>query len=243
MLASEERQKLIDRLTAAKITGSGAGHARLKNLLAIFEMQYGLERALLGFDELRTMPTEAVLAVVADINGCSRDIREIVGEGYISPKATLEGLIAAARILRATCRRRGNILLATGHPGSMLGFYLAIAEIITRLDGRLLTCGAGHELKKYRCKDCGLHDVSEQVDYVGPVAVVTNGDILLHTHDTRPLTAILAAAERRQQSVDLVVADHGLLARPPSAGCRLSPSWIPTTRPWRWRNSPATIFA
>lgn len=69
--------------------------------------------------------------------------------------------------------------------------------------------GRGYELSTYRCTGCGLHDTTEVLDYVGETAVISTGEIVLHTHDCRPMEVILTAARQDNQAVDLVIADHG----------------------------------
>lgn len=208
-MRSSEINGLLEKLIAIRVTGPGTGHDRFFNLKVVDEIKQGMTKSLLGFEELQDLPSEQILAAIADITGCSKSAEYTEGPGYINPNATLAGLIAAARLIVKVCEKQGNVILATGHPGSMIGFYLELAKIIRELGGIVITPGRGYELSTYRCTGCGLHDTTEVLDYVGETAVVSTGEIILHTHDCKPMETILTAARQDNQTVDLVIADHG----------------------------------
>lgn len=209
MINREQEEAIIAKLRKMKVAGPETGHLRLKNIIVIHEIRQGVKKSLLGFEGLQALPSEQILAAIAGITGCSRRMSETEGPGYIDARATLHGLTAAAAKIVQVCRAGGNVLLATGHPGAMIGFYLTLANRISKLGGHILTPAAGHSLRTYRCPNCQLHDVTEEIDYSGDVAVVTNGEMLLHTHDCEPMEHMLAALQRDGKTVDLVVADHG----------------------------------
>lgn len=209
MLSPEQEAAMLDKLQKLKVSGPGTGHIRLKNIIVIHEIKQGISKSLLGLDELQALPSEQVLGSIAAITGCSAMLAAAEGEGYIDPRATLKGIVSAALLIVEVCKKRGNIILGTGHPGSMIGFYLELAKTIRNLGGNLISSGKGYSLTTYQCKGCQLHDITEEIDYIGDVAVVTNGELLLHTHDYKPMKEMLSAAKENNSEVDLVIADHG----------------------------------
>lgn len=209
MLGENEINGFLEKLKAIRVTGPGTGHDRFFNLKVVDEIKQGMTKSLLGLEELQDLPSEQILAAIADITGCSKSAEYTEGPGYINPNATLAGLVAAAKLIVKVCEKPGNVILATGHPGSMIGFYLELAKIIRELGGIVITPGRGYELSTYRCTGCGLHDTTEVLDYVGETAVISTGEIVLHTHDCKPMEVILTAARQDKQAVDLVIADHG----------------------------------
>lgn len=210
MIEHQKRKAFLKKLINLGIAGKGAGHSRLRNIIAVREILKGKSKALLGLEELKSLPEEKILKAISSITGCSNDITKEDGEGYINPDSTLDALIKAAFILYETCKRdKGNIILATGHPGAMLGFYIEVAEAIRKLGGNVICPGVGRSLKVYTCPNCGLHDVVEQIDCLCGVALVTNGDTFMHTHDTKPMDYMIDEAKKNNQTIDLVVADHG----------------------------------
>lgn len=209
MLSIVDETVMINKLLKLKVSGLGAGHIRLKNVIVVHEIKQGLNKSLLGLNELQFLSPEQVLGSIADITGCSSDIVNAEGEGYISPRATLNGIISAAVAIAEVCKKQGNIILATGHPGSMIGFYLELVKIIRTLGGNIITPAKGYILTTYQCKNCQLHNVTEEIDYVGDVAVVTNGEMLLHTHDHKGMKEMLSNLRQDNMEVHLVIADHG----------------------------------
>lgn len=199
----------LHQLEALRATGPGTGHPRLKNMLALHEMKQGVARSLLGIPGVEALASSAILNEMALLNGCSANLLEMDGDGYIEPRLTLAGMKQAAEKIRQVCARQGRILFGTGHPGAMLGFYFELIKLVRGLGGVVVCPGSGLEVRRYRCTDCGLHDVVEQVDYVGDVATVTNGEIILHRHDGKPCELVIDAAQQAAGPLDLVIGDHG----------------------------------
>jgi len=209
MLSTADQTVMINKLLKLKVTGPGTGHIRLKNVIVVHEIKQGLNKSLLGLDELQFLSSEQVLGSIAAITGCSGNIVKAEGEGYISPLATINGIKLAAVAIAEVCKKQGNIILATGHPGSMIGFYLELVKIIRKLGGNIITPAMGFVLNTYQCKNCQLHDIIEEIDYIGDVSAVTNGELLLHTHDHKAMKQMLASAQQNNMEVNLVIADHG----------------------------------
>jgi hypothetical protein len=199
----EIRELGLRRIVETQVAGSGTGHAREHNLLAIQKFVDGDPHCAWNFPNPRDYAFNDVLGMIASLTGCSSDPGHRVGDGYISPNRTLAGLEQGALRIADTARRGGTFLLATGHPGSMLSYYLGVAGIIEALGGRLITPARGLEVPP----KCVL-------DYVGPVAVLTDRSNLLHTHDFSQMEDMLAEAG----DVDMVVADHGYAGAAIEAG-------------------------
>lgn len=188
------RELGLQRIEETGVAGPGTGHMRDQNLLAIQKFVDDDPHCAWNFPNAMDYSFDEVLEMISGLTGCSSDPGHRVGDGYISPKKTLEGIEAAARRIATVAREGGTFFLATGHPGSMLSYYLAIAEMIDELGGRLIQPMAGEKLaaKLY-------------LDYVGPVAVVTDLSNLPHTHGFEQMEVVLGAGEQP----DMVVADHG----------------------------------
>lgn len=213
-----DEMKLMRQLEELRVTGSGTGHSRLKNMLALQEVKQGVARSLFGIPGLEALSEEAVLMEMASLNGCSSNMMERDGDGYMEPRLTLAGMKLAAAKIRQVCARQGKIFFGTGHPGSMLGFYFELIKLVRELGGVVVCPGGGLEVNRFRCQDCGLHDVIEQVDYVGDVATVTNGEGILHRHDGKPFTLAIDAAKQAAEPLDLVIGDHGVVGAALVAG-------------------------
>ncbi len=194
----------MERLTWLRICGPEGAHTRQNNLESISRMKTGDPYVTLGIravekamddDELWT--TSALLDTVAGVTGCSKDPRKMAGMGYISPRATLRGLRECAERVRATARRGGSILFATGHAGCLIACYQEIADAAREMGAILVRASEGLEVQPW-----------EFVDWVGDVCVVSNGSGLLHTHTQRAMLEILSDWG---DEVDLAVTDHGFL--------------------------------
>jgi hypothetical protein len=197
------RERGLRWIEQTSVAGSGTGHMRDQNLLAIQRFVDGDERCAWNFPNPRDYSFDAVLEMISSVTGCSSDPGHRVGDGYISPNKTLAGLEEAAGRIARVASSGGAFFLATGHPGSMLSYYLRIAELIRDLGGEIVRPAAGAQ-------------VSEKLylDYVGPVAVVTNLSSLPHTHGFEQMAAVL---EKRDQ-IDMAVCDHGFAGAAIEAG-------------------------
>jgi hypothetical protein len=105
------------------------------------------------------------------------------------------------------------VLLGTGHPHRLLGFYAALADALSAAGCEVLTPAQG------RCVDIttrfGLRTYN--LDYVRGVALVRGSDGErpgcepgAHTHSPLPVRTVLAAAaEAGGPLPELVIGDHG----------------------------------
>lgn len=181
------------RLKEARVAGNDTRHNRAANLEAARSVVENDVHYTWGIKNVETFTFEEVLDAIASITQCSRDPRETSGGGYISPSSTLAGLEEAAQRIVAVARRGGTFAMGTGHPGSMLLFYIELACLIRDLGGVVVEPAKGARIPP-----------NLNLDYVEGVAVTTDRASLMHSHDFRAMEIILESAR-----IDMVIADHG----------------------------------
>jgi hypothetical protein len=197
------RAAALRRIEAANVAGHDTHHSRAMNLEAIRGLLHGDPTYTLGIDTVEHVAFKDALDAVASATGSSPDPDLTTGGSYIAPASTLQGLEQAARRIADVARRGGRFLVATGHPGSLLLFYVEIARIIRGRGGKVVEPARGVWVPP-----------NLTLDYVAGVAVVTDGRGLPHTHDYRAMELMLEDAE----SIDLVVGDHGYTGAAINAG-------------------------
>ncbi|WND35961.1 phosphatase [Streptomyces sp. BB1-1-1] len=170
-------------------------------------------RVLIGIDPAGGWGQRDLLGLMADRCGVSADPHDTSGQDVIDPDRTLAALDAFAGRLAAVAQRRAPVLLGTGHPHRLLGFYAALAEALSAAGCAVLTPAQG------RCVDIttrfGLRTYN--LDYVRGVALVrepgagrAGGEPGAHTHSPLPVRTVLAAAADAGGPLpELVIGDHG----------------------------------
>ncbi|MEU6371331.1 phosphatase [Streptomyces sp. NPDC046931] len=170
-------------------------------------------RVLIGLDPEWTWAPQDLIDLMADKCGVSADPRHTSGHDVIDPERTLEGLDAFADRVGRAARRGETVLLGTGHPHRLIGFYAALAHALSAAGCAVLTPAQG------RCVDIttrfGLRTYN--LDYVRGVAFVRKADHGgagcepgAHTHSPLPVRiALAAAAEAGGPLPELVIGDHG----------------------------------
>jgi hypothetical protein len=204
---SLDEQVIERRLIKLRLSGPDLSHTRQNNLEAVRRMVEGDGYTTFGIEQVEEymrqdgMQAEEALKIVAGVTKCSQDIAYTEGRGYISPQSTIKGLKATANTLRKVASQGGRVVFATGHPGSMIEYYAALAALTRRLGGRVLELAQGQIVKQGPDQD-QVH----VVDSTNGVAFLSDTCAVLHTHDARPMATMLDDAEVQP---DLVVADHG----------------------------------
>ncbi|MEY9487103.1 hypothetical protein RKD26_002897 [Streptomyces calvus] len=172
-------------------------------------------RVLIGLDPEWVWGEHELIALMADRCGVSADPGHVSGHDVIDPERTLAALDACAERLASAARRRVPVLLGTGHPHRLLGFYAALADALSAAGCAVLTPAHG------RCVDIttrfGLRTYN--LDYVRGVGLVrdagperSGGEPGAHTHSPLPVrVALAAAAEAGGPLPGLVLGDHGWL--------------------------------
>ncbi|MET9671119.1 phosphatase [Streptomyces sp. NPDC006475] len=170
-------------------------------------------RATLGLLPERDWSERELIALMADRCGVSDDPACVDGPDVIDPERTLTALAAFAERLGAVAARGGAVLLGTGHPHRLLGFYAGLADALSAAGCVVLTPAQG------RCVDIttrfGVR--THNLEYVRGVAMVREADVRgagsetgAHTHSPLPVrVALEGVAEGRGPLPDLVVGDHG----------------------------------
>ncbi|MFG2573081.1 phosphatase [Streptomyces sp. NPDC048481] len=170
-------------------------------------------RVLIGLDPERCWGQRELLALMADKCGVSADPGCVSGHDVIDPERTLAALDAFADRLASVAERGGRVLLGTGHPHRLLGFYAALADALSTAGCDVLSPAQGH------CVDIttrfGLR--THRLAYVRGVAVVREAGAEragcatgVHSHSPLPVRAALAAAaEDGGRLPELVIGDHG----------------------------------
>lgn len=170
-------------------------------------------RVLIGIDPEWTWRERDVIALMADKCGVSADPAHTSGHDVIDPERTLAALDAFAERVGVVARRRRPVLLGTGHPHRLLGFYAALADALSAAGCEVLTPAQG------RCVDIttrfGLR--THNLDYVRGVGLIRDPEAEhpgcepgAHTHSPLPVrTALAAVAEAGGTLPELVIGDHG----------------------------------
>ncbi|MFJ7076344.1 phosphatase [Streptomyces sp. NPDC098781] len=170
-------------------------------------------RALLGLDPAGSWGVRELIALMAEKCGVSADPHHTTGHDVIDPELTLTALDAFAERLAAAAQRSAPVLLGTGHPHRLLGFYAALADALSAAGCAVLTPAHG------RCVDIttrfGLRTYN--LAYVRGVALVREPGASrpgcepgAHTHSPLPVRiALAAAAEAGGPMPELVIGDHG----------------------------------
>nr|WP_223183458.1 MULTISPECIES: phosphatase [unclassified Streptomyces] len=170
-------------------------------------------RVLLGLDPAWAWDEADLLRLMADKCGVSGDPAHRSGADRIDPERTVRALDAFAARLGEAAARRVPVLLGTGHPHRLLGFYVALADALSAAGCLVLTPAQG------RCVDIttrfGVR--THHLDYVRGVALVRESGpsgegraMGAHSHSPLPVRAALeSAAGQGGPLPELVVGDHG----------------------------------
>ncbi|MGW2827419.1 phosphatase [Streptomyces sp. NPDC001443] len=170
-------------------------------------------RVLIGLDPEWSWSQRDLIGLMADKCGVSGDPDCVSGHDVIDPERTLAALDAFADRLAAVARRGAPVLLGTGHPHRLLGFYAALADALSAAGCTVIVPAKGH------CVDIttrfGLRTYN--LDYVQGVALVREPDAErpgcepgAHTHSPLPVrTALAGAADAGGPLPELVIGDHG----------------------------------
>ncbi|WP_053708911.1 phosphatase [Streptomyces sp. NRRL B-3648] len=170
-------------------------------------------RVLIGIDPEGAWQVRDLLGLMADRCGVSADPQYTSGPDVIDPDRTLAALDAFAGRLREAARRGAPVLLGTGHPHRLLGFYAVLADALSTAGCEVLTPARGRRVDILTRFGLRTH----RLDYVRGVALVREPasgrpgcEPGSHTHSPLPVRVALdAAADAGGPLPELVVGDHG----------------------------------
>ncbi|MCW5253088.1 phosphatase [Streptomyces sp. SHP 1-2] len=203
---------LREYLVAARLAGV-VGTSREAGLRSYRLFAARDPRALIGIDPRRDWTQPELLRLMADRCGVPADPRHTSGPDTIDPDRTVAALDAFAVRLAVAAERRAPVLLGTGHPGPLLGFYAALAGALSAAGCAVLTPAHGRRIDILTRFGLRTH-VLEYVRGVASVRVPgterSGGEPGAHAHSPLPVrTALDAAAEAGGPLPELVIGDHG----------------------------------
>lgn len=170
-------------------------------------------RALIGLELEHDWPVPALLALMAEACGVSGDPATVSGRDTIDPERTIAALDAFAARLRSAAERRVPVLLGTGHPARLLGFYATLASALSSAGCTLLTSAGGTRVDI--TTRFGVRTL--RLGYAHGVALIHEPGVHpavdapgVHTHSPLPLRTVLASAMADGGPLpELVIGDHG----------------------------------
>ncbi|HEX2088435.1 MAG TPA: phosphatase [Actinomycetota bacterium] len=198
-------QELAEALVRAAIAGPVASHDRANVLWRIGRLVDGDPEERFGLSGLPALTAAEILALIAAETGFDADPTLQVGEVSIDPARLLQALKEAGVRLADAAKKGERVLLATGHPGTLLLFYGAVADLLRENGAKLLTPMEG-------ARSSDLMHIGE-IAYVDDVGVFATMGGPIHTHGPEPMERMLEEAEP-----DLAFADHGFAGAAIQAG-------------------------
>ncbi|MFD6420202.1 phosphatase [Streptomyces sp. NPDC060194] len=173
----------------------------------------GDPRVLLGLEPDGRWGEADVLRLMAERCGVSDDPRQVAGGDVIDPERTVAALDAFAERLGEAAGRHVPVLIGTGHPHRLLGFYAALADALSTAGCEVLSPSQGVSVDI--TTRFGLRRYN--LDYVRGVAFVREaagrergGAPGAHSHSPLPVRVALGGAlEAGGPLPGLVIGDHG----------------------------------
>ncbi len=194
-------KEITARLLLGGIAGPHCSHSREDNVLKASQLASGDPDSTFGMADVASATTEEGLDAVQAVTGAREP-----GGAYIDPDATIAGVRAASARLGEACRNGATIVVATGHPGPLLGHHTRLVEAITAAGGKLI-----RPLDEMGVTLAGARRIYR---YLRGVGAVTDGVRGLHTHSPLPMEQVMEDGERPE----LVFADHGFAGAALSGG-------------------------
>ncbi|MEV0282399.1 phosphatase [Streptomyces sp. NPDC050610] len=170
-------------------------------------------RALIGLEPERDWSLAELLGLMGEQCGVSVDPAHTSGQDVIDPDRTVAALESFADRLRAAVEDGAAVLIGTGHPHRLLGFYAALAGALSAAGCTVLTPAQGRRVDMTTRFGVRTYNL----DYVRGVAMVREPGARepgstpgAHTHSPLPIrTALAAAVDARSALPTLVIGDHG----------------------------------
>ncbi|MEU2103226.1 phosphatase [Nocardia sp. NPDC019255] len=209
-----DRARLRDHLLKTRIAGDVATprEGNLANYRKMVNKDPGYQFGL----TLRDWTFAETLEMMARLCGVGADPRHTRGPDTIDVDLTLDALDAMGERIGLAARRGETVILATGHPDTLMGVYRAVEDALRAAGCAVLTPAAGWS---YRA-GTPFGPQHREIVYTSGVAALAADGTLRHTHDPHPMRAVLRelrdAATGRWPG--LVIADHGWAGAAGEAG-------------------------
>lgn len=184
-------RRFHDAFIEKRLVGENTRHSRADNLQSIRRLVEGHWHYTFGIEGLQMGSPEAILGQISALTGCSDDIAHASGGGMISPTKCLMAVFEAGLRLRDS--RGKQVFLGTGHPGSLLLFYLELRALLPKY---------GIEIAE---PNCAMLDASREVDSIHQISVIEDRASILHSHEVE---AGYIALEGIKNEISLAFCDH-----------------------------------
>lgn len=200
-----------DELVQGLLDGQVAGWATHPldnirgNILMLIEQDPDKQFGLTGLPG--GLSLDQILELVEQGAGAPIDHEARFGPVHIEAAPILEACKQMGSRLTRACSLGESVVLATGHPVGLALFYQALDGLLSQRGARVITPSRGATWRERRLP----HDWF--LDYMGAVAVLTDGSEPRHTHKPDAMRLILQG-----ERPDLVVADHGFAGAAIEAG-------------------------
>ncbi|KJY43548.1 hypothetical protein VR41_02545 [Streptomyces sp. NRRL B-1568] len=170
-------------------------------------------RVLLGLEPECDWCFGDLLHLMGQRCGVSADPKHTSGQDVIDPDRTLVALDAFADRLAVAAAAGAPVLLGTGHPHRLLGFYASLAAALSAVGCGVLTPAQGRSVDiatRFGVRTYNLDYVRGVALMREPGARAPGSEPGVHTHSPLPLRiALAAAAEADGVLPALVIGDHG----------------------------------
>ncbi|MGZ4688592.1 MAG: phosphatase [Acidimicrobiia bacterium] len=182
------------RLVKARVAGRHDRLGRAELLSVMRRIVGGDPVALLGLDRFPGVELAELQAAASDVWGWSAAEPMVA----IDPDRLLAALVVARDRVLDVAHRGGRILLATSRPASLLPLYQHLARLSRAVGGHVLDSGEAGPIR-------AAGRASVRLWWIGGVAVLTDGDVLLSDPGIEAIDELLFTVPYP----DLVVADRG----------------------------------
>ncbi|MFG1794481.1 phosphatase [Nocardia sp. NPDC049149] len=163
---------------------------------------------------LRDWTFRETLDTMVGLCGVNPDPAYTHGQDTIDADLTLDALETMGERIGQAARNREKVLLATGHPGALMGVYRTVEDALRTAGCTVLTPAAGWSYPVVT----HTGPRTREIVYTSGVAAVGTGGRLKHTHDPDAMRAMLAELRGGTEWPDLVIADHGWAGAAGEAG-------------------------
>ncbi len=205
-------ERLRAHLLAAGLAGAVAT-TRERSLDRYRRFVAGDPRVLMGLEPESDWHYEDLLRLMGQRCGVSADPEQTSGHDVIDPDRTLAALGAFAERVATVAAKGAPVLIGTGHPHRLLGFYAGLAAGLSSAGCAVLTPAQGRSIDittRFGVRTYNLDYVRGVAMVREPGAHATANEPGAHTHSPLPLRAALAAAADAGGPLPaLVIGDHG----------------------------------